>query len=151
MKFPQIGRHAHGDVVRHFADELGAKPVLAHRRLEWAVLVGRLVGPPSFDHGVFGTEDVLVDITVLDDERGDPIRMRDRVPESYLRAIIMQPQGVALETECINKFGKHVGIGVKIIAEGGQIGCAAVPEARPVECNRPPAVGERGHQLAELV
>ena len=103
--------------ARRLADELGAETFLADRRLQRAMVFRRPVGPICPDCLALGAEYVVVDVAILDDQRGDPLGMRDRVPEAGLRAVIMQPQRVAVEAKMVGDGRQNCLIGVEIIAE----------------------------------
>lgn len=117
MQLPQVGWHAGTNVARHLANELGAETFLADRRLQRAMVFPRSVGPICHDRLVLGAEYVLINVAILDDQLGDPLGMRNRVPEADLRPVIVQPQRVAVEAKMVGDGRQNCLIGVEIIAE----------------------------------
>ncbi len=138
-------------LLRDFTDELLTKSVLAYGRVERAVLLGRPVGPPRFDRLVFRAEHVFVDVAVLNYQRGDPLRLGDGMPETDLRAVVVEPERVALQAERLSDIAEHLGVSVEVIAELGGVRRVAVAKTRPVEGYGAPLIGERRHQPPELI
>jgi hypothetical protein len=82
------------------------------------------------------TETVLVGDGVLDDERFEPLGMRDREPESQRAAVVLHDEGVLGQPENLGEMADDRGQVVEGVRELRVTGRIAVPEPGIVRCDQ---------------
>ena len=104
-------------------------------------LVRRAVGPELSPGLPQWAEPVLVGDGVLDDERLEPLGLRDREPESHRAAVVLHDEGVPGQRESLGETADDRGQVVEGVRELRVAGCVAVPEPGIVRCDE---VGQAG-------
>ena len=90
---------------------------------------------------VLGTEHVFIDVAVLDDEAGDPLRCGHRQSQPELAAVILEVDHVSGEPQCVDEALEQVGVGIEVHDAD-----AALARADVLVCVQPPS----NERLAKL-